>query len=397
MKTFDVIIVGNGLVGATLACALGRDCRVAVIEQKDFPDSKTIASPKALALTLPSITCLKGLGVWPLIEPFFSPIFKVHISKSQRFGSVMLTAKDRSLPFLGGVVDSNILNQALVDTAKKLKNVEFFQPDAIESTQKTPEGFSLSLQSKTALSAPLLVASDGTHSRLRTQQGIHHQVQDHQQIAIVAAVTLMHEQPGTAFERFLENGAIALLPMGQKILKSVWIIAKDAGEKLMSLSDADYLSSLQAQFGYRLGHFHHLGSRFHYPLQSVVAESLYQHRFVLIGNAANTLHPIAAQGFNLGLRDAAFLAEVVIKAQLDQEDIGSIPVLCSYAKMREIDHQQTRQFLGFLTEFHQAQTWGILGGVVPGVKEWVIAQSLGQRTRLPKLCRGVADETANRR
>jgi len=122
----------------------------------------------------------------------------------------------------------------------------------------------------------------------------------------------------------------------------------------------------------------------------VVAESLYQHRFVLIGNAANTLHPIAAQGFNLGLRDAAFLAEVVIKAQQAKEDIGSTAVLCSYAKTREIDHQQTRQFLGLLTEFDRAQTWGILGSLVPGVKEWVMAQSLGQRTRLPKLCRGVA-------
>ena len=389
MKMFDVIIVGNGLVGATLACALGRDCRVAVIDQKALPVSKTMANTKALALALPSITCLKSLEVWPLIESSFSPIFNVHISKSQRFGSVMLTAKDRSLPFLGGVIDSNILNEALVDTAKTLKNVQFFQPDAIESTQKTSEGFNLLLQSKTKLSAPLLVASDGTHSLLRTQQGIHHQTRDHQQIAIVAAVTSMHDQPGTAFEHFLENGAIALLPMGQKTLKSVWVTAKDAGEKLMQLSDIDYLSALQAQFGYRSGHFHHLGSRFHYPLQMVVAESLYQHRFVLIGNAANTLHPIAAQGFNLGLRDAAFLAEVVIKAQQDKEDIGSIPVLCSYAKTREIDHQQTRQFLGFLTEFHQAQTWGILGSLVPGVKEWVIAQSLGQRTRLPKLCRGV--------
>jgi 2-octaprenyl-6-methoxyphenol hydroxylase len=390
MKMFDVIIVGNGLVGATLACALGRDCRVAVIDQKDLPSSKTIASTKALALAWPSITCLKSLGVWPLIESFFSPIFKVHISKQQRFGRAILAAKDRSLPFLGGVVDSNILNQALVDTAKTLKNVEFFQPDAIEAAEKTKAGFSLSLQSKTRLSAPLLVASDGTHSLLRKQQGIHHQTRDHQQIAIVAAVTLRHEQLGMAFEHFLDHGAIALLPSGQKTLKSVWVSAKDAGEKLMQCSDVDYLSALQAQFGYRLGHFHHLGSRFSYPLQSVVAESLYQHRFVLIGNAANTLHPIAAQGFNLGLRDAAFLAEVVIKAQQAKEDIGSIPVLCAYAKTREIDHQQTRQFLGLLTEFHQAQTWGILGGLVPGLKEWVIAQSLGQRTRLPKLCRGVA-------
>lgn len=391
METFDVVIVGSGLVGATLACALGKDCRVAVIDQKMSPpaESSLTSETKAMALSWPSVICLKNLGVWPLIESVFFPIFRVHVSKQKRFGNVDLRALEIALPFLGGVIDANSLNKALVDVAKTLKKVQFFQPDVIQFQERKKEGWDLYLQSQKRLFAPLLVAADGAHSMLCKTQGIHHVEKNHRQVAIVAAVTVESEQPGTAFEHFLENGAIALLPFGQKMLKSVWVMEQNRYESLKDLPDTDYLAQLQANVGYRAGRFHRVFPRSVYPLQSRVAESLYQDRFVVIGNAANQLHPIAAQGFNLGLRDAAFLAEKMIEAQKTGIDSGSLELLRSYAKTREKDHEQTRQFLGMLTEFNKAQEWGILGSTIPAVKRWIMKQSLGERVTLPKLCRGI--------
>jgi 2-octaprenyl-6-methoxyphenol hydroxylase len=392
MQTFDVVIVGGGLVGTSFACALGNQpCRVALIDQKAVLPLQKNDAAKAIALSWPSIVCLKNLNVWPAISSYLSPIFKVHISKKNHFGSIDLSSTAAGLPFLGGVIDAGILNGALLERVKTLPNISLFQPDEIETMQKSGASWTLRLKSQTALSASLVVAADGADSPLRKAQGIRHQKYDYQQTAVVAEIELLHEQAGIAFEHFLEIGAIALLPSGKNQLKSIWVMSAEEANSLKNTSDAEYLEKLQAQIGSRLQHLQKIGRRFLYPLSSSIAESLYQHRFVLIGNAANTLHPIAAQGFNLGLRDAAFLAENIADALQEKEDIGEMSVLQTYAKTRTDDHHETREFLNVLTDLSRVHQWGILACAgIPSLKKWVVERNLGRNCLLPKLCRGVA-------
>ena len=392
MKAFDVIIVGGGLVGTSLACALANQpCRVALIDQKALLPAEQNDAAKAIALSWPSIMCLKTMNVWPAIFSHLSPIVRVHLSKQHHFGAVDLSATEAGLPFLGGVIDAGLLNNALLERVKALSNVSLFQPDVIEKMQKKETVWELLLTSQTALSAPLVVAADGAHSPLRKAQGIRHQSHDYQQTAIVAEIELLNAQSGIAFEHFLETGAIALLPGGKNRLKSIWVMPTEAAETLKNISDLAYLKKLQTQCGSRLQHFATIGRRFFYPLSSSIAESLYQQRFVLIGNAANSLHPIAAQGFNLGLRDAAFLAEKIVHALKEEEDIGSVSVLRAYAKTRTDDHHETREFLSILADLSKVHQWGILACAgIPSLKKWVIDRGLGRKDVLPKLCRGVA-------
>lgn len=391
----DVVILGAGLVGATLAsCLKDQNITVALIDEMP-PIFSPDREARALALSPPSIQCLQQIDVWSRIvadngPPCASDILKLHISKQRHFGVTEICASDFHMSALGAVVNADYLNEALYTAVQALPYVKIFCPDEVLDLNRVHDHWEIQLKSGQRLVASLLVGADGAESFLRKHEGIQASVYDHGQTAIVVNVTLAQSHHGAAFERFTNNGSIALLPFGNQRVKCVWIVPSDMAGSLASLEDAALLEHIQKVFGFRLGPFVGLGSRLTYPLRTVRSTSVYAHRLALIGNAANSLHPIAAQGFNLGLRDAASLAEQVSLARHQGKDIGAIEVLCAYAAGRQADYNAILQVTHCLAERRAFQWIGSLATeyCFP-LKRKMVEWGTGRTARLPKLCRGV--------
>lgn len=390
---FDITIVGGGLVGASLACALkNQNFRVALIDK--LPPQASLENPeaRALALSLTSVECLKTIQVWPMIEQHAAPILSVHVSKQGYFGVTHIKAADHQLPAVGYVVNADSLNIALNQIITKTPAIEIFRPDAILELINQEKNWMLTLHSTKTFTTTLLVAADGVDSTLRKKQGINATVYDHHQKALVTHLTLNQPHQSMAYERFTEDGSIACLPFGidRQQVKCIWVVPEDKTNHLEALPDAEFIEHIQKNFGYRLGRFIKSGKRITYSLRSITADALYGDRMVLIGNAANALHPIAAQGFNLGLRDAATLGELLVVTQQKKEDIGAIHILQTYAQLRQNDHHSTRQICKHLAEPNKIHWLGIAAceWVLP-FKRLITQWGLGKQQKLPKLCRGI--------
>lgn len=406
---FDIIIVGGSLSGASLACALinpantqkNQAFRIAVIDQSPLCNQSNQSSnqtnqhqqsqsqiqqnylnARALALSHTSIEYLKTLKIWQALNFAASPIFSVHISKQNRWGITRITAAEQNLTELGFVVSMDALNDVLNAALIPTPNLKIFRPNHIIKLERQNQNiWSLTLDSNQTITARLLVAADGTHSYLKKTLGIDSNTKDYFQKALVVNLELNQSHQGIAFERFTDNGSIAFLPFGEKRAKCVWILPNAEIKPLESLEqcpDQELLEKIQNTFGYQLGRFEKLGTRTFYPLKAVHAQSLYDDGLVLIGNAANTLHPIAAQGFNLVLRDIAVLAEQLKLAQQLQQDIGSIKVLKNYLDLRKTDHERIKQFTNHLAEPHRWQWLGLLAcEFLPMVKKAIAKRGLG--------------------
>jgi len=389
---FDIVIVGGGLVGASLACAL-RDLplKIALIDQKPAPHQTEIADNRALALSFSSIQCLKTLNLWSKIAEQAFPLQTVQVSKQGYWGVAEIDAKTEGLSALGAVVNAGFFNTILSDALQTIGNVHIFQPDEIIGWEKSLNTVEIELKSKNHCSTQLVVGADGVNSVVRRLEGIGIKNVEYAEIAIVGNVMATKSRPTMAFERFLGNGSIAMLPFGENGFKSVWILANSLRAEWLALSDAEYLERLQTVFGYRLGELSHLGKRDVYPLRAVSAEAIDGDRFVLIGNAANTLHPVAAQGFNLGLRDVAYLAETISLTMALKEEMGGIKMRRAYREHRRLDHQWIKTFTHQLATPSLLQWLGILGTEsISVLKKQIVLGALGQNQPLPKLCRGVS-------
>lgn len=385
-----MIINGGGLVGSLLACALGNHpLKIAIIDKKAFKKTSNNQDTRGLALSHTSIRCLKTLDLWSRIEKTASPLREVHISKKGTFGLTRIKAKEMNLENLGAVVNADHLTSILNESALSFSNVTVLDSDEIVdfTVNQTCE---VNVGSQKKLTTQLLVAADGMDSKIRKEQGIGAAFYKHPKVACVVNLEISQSHQGIAYERFTEQGSIALLPFGEQRIKCVWILPINEASKAENENDEDFLKAVQASFGFRLGRLKLAGKRSFYPLSTLSADSLYAERLVLIGNAANTLNPVAAQGFNLGLRDAATLAEKIINAHQKNEDIGSQALLREYAKEREIDHKSIHQMIKFIEEPSTLQTLGILTAAwLPPFKRLVAKRGLGLHVNLPKLCRGV--------
>lgn len=389
---FDIAIVGGGLVGASLARALkNQGFKIAIIDKNPHPiNSQNNADARALALSISSIDCLKMLGVWQKVSENASAIQTVHVSKKGCFGISKIGASDYQLSALGYVVSADDLNVVLNQMVETLSDLTIFRPEEIIALEKKEQGWAITLNNKIKINAKLLVAADGAESMVRKHQGIDVKVKDYQQTAIVVNVALNQPHQNIAYERFLENGSIAMLPFGQNRVKCVLVVPNDQFEILKAQSDKEFLETIQNQFGHRLGFFTELNKRTFYPLKNICSETLYDDRLVLIGNAANTLHPVAAQGFNLGLRDAATLAEILVEAKKTNQVFSSITALSVYANRRTNDHHAIRYFTDSLAEPHVFQWLGVVASEwVTPFKRMIAERGLGWQQKLPKLCRGV--------
>ncbi|BES86398.1 2-octaprenyl-6-methoxyphenyl hydroxylase [Pectobacterium araliae] len=341
-----VMIVGGGMAGATLALAVSRLSQgtipVDLIEAHSPLDKEHPGfDARAIALSDGTRQQLAALGIWQPLSGHATAITDIHVSERGHASAVNLHASDYHVQALGHVVELHDVGQRLFYLLQQAPGVRLHCPAKVVTVTRTQENATLTLDNGTELTGQLLVAADGSHSMLSQSCGIQWQQHDYDQIAVIANVTTAEPHRGRAFERFTPHGPLALLPMNNGRCSLVWCHDKHRQHEVDSWSEGEFRQQLQQAFGWRLGQFTHIGEHHSYPLRLLTANQHISHRLALVGNAAQTLHPIAGQGFNLGIRDVMSLAETVVDAAKNQQDIGQYSVLSRYQQRREPDQHAT--------------------------------------------------------
>ncbi len=367
MIEFDVVIAGGAMAGATLALSLAKQqpsLSIAVIEA--FP-SHTESHPgydaRSIALAHGSVRLLSQWGLWDGMSPHATAIQHIHVSDKGHAGITRVDAKQHNVEALGYVVELASVGQYYASLLDAADNVTQFCPDSIQSLKAEASGYSLILNSGAALSTRLLVAADGGQSHVSNLLGIESSAYDFNQVALIANVTTAVNHQGKAFERFTENGPLAMLPMSEGRSSLVWCMSAAEAARMQQEDDEVFLQALQQAFGWRLGALTKTGQRDCYPLVLRQRNALIAHHAVVIGNAAQSLHPIAGQGFNLGLRDVAALVKAVTEAtEISTESIGSVEMLQRYQQRRQVDRQKTVQLTSSLVSLFSTSSFPFVVG-----------------------------------
>ncbi len=406
---FDLIIVGGGMVGASLACALGNSpLKIAVIEATPFEsDSQPSFDARTLALAYGSRQIFKSLGIWDEIaQRGVTPIRRIHVSDRGHAGSSHLDCQTEGVEALGYVAETRLLGQVLHDQMHTFSNVQFICPAQVTQVNLEPTRASVEIsekQSSRSITGRLLVAADGGNSVTRQLLGIKTFRMGYDQHAVIANVAMDRPHEGVAYERFTSSGPMALLPSrdpegNENVFALVWTVKSRERDEVLRLDDAAFLAQLQQRIGERAGRFIKVGERFVYPLSWMQSREHVRQRLAIIGNAAHTLHPVAGQGFNLGLRDVAVLAQVVLDGVRQGQDPGDLALLQSYAKWRRRDQLETALFTdglvrAFSTTFPPlalARNIGLaLVDILPPVKHVLARHAMGLGGKLPRLARGL--------
>jgi 2-octaprenyl-6-methoxyphenol hydroxylase len=389
VQHFDLAIIGGGLVGASFARAVSRSGLSAVLIDKAPATSlydKSLDN-RGLALSYTTQQILDELSCWERLSKQAYPIEKVHVSEQNSFGFTILDAKKYNLAALGYVVSASDLGAELLTGIELLPNVTVFRPAHLENIvfDKLTQNWSLFVAQQ-HICAKLIVAADGSNSMLHQLQNIAIKKIDMQQSAVVTNLEITIPNLTTAYERFTGHGVLALLPFGTNRAKCVFTGPDSFVRELTNCSEIDFASIIQGFIGYRLGKFKAVSQRNMFPTSHSYADKIYGDSMVLLGNAANTLHPVAAQGFNLGLRDAVTLAKVLQQAILEDKNINQTAVLAQYAELRCADHAKTRDFTFRLVDvfadprLHMRlyRRFGILASqLVPALNQKIVKQGLG--------------------
>jgi 2-octaprenyl-6-methoxyphenol hydroxylase len=401
----DVAIAGGGMVGATLALALARlDLGVVLIEASPFGSvGQPSFDDRTTALSNGSQRIFAALEVWPGLEREATPIRRIHVSDQGRFGFARLDAEEQGLRTLGHVVINRAIGAALWRRLQQTP-VKIIAPARVKAMQclGTHQQIECQLGDGNILlvEARLAIAADGARSVVRESAGVGAETWDYRQTALVSNVLTQRFHDHVAYERFTSEGPLALLPMSEGRLGLIWTFDSAAAATMMQLGDADFIERLQRAFGFRLGRFMRVGARQLYPLALTRADQHTAVRLAVVGNAAQALHPIAGQGFNLGLRDAASLAEVLADARAQSGgafDPGDALVLDRYREWRAADRSNIVRFTdGLVRLFTQPfapvkmlRDAGLLAfDLLPVAKGALSQLSLGAAGKVPKLARG---------
>lgn len=342
----SIIIVGGGMTGATLALAISHLTRgelpVTLIESRS-PENNTHPGYDSRAIALAAGTCqqLAAIDLWRSLASCATPIEHIHVSDRGHAGRVNITAAEYRLAALGYVVELHTVGQRLYQRLSSAPGVTLRCPAHVTAVARHQQHIDVVLESGERLSGSLLVAADGARSPVAAMLGMQWQRDDYQQLAMIANVSTQLPHRGQAFERFTRYGPLALLPMSENRMSLVWCHPLSERKRVEAWSDSEFLAELQRAFGWRLGRFTHTGQRESYPLALQRATRQISHRVALAGNAAQTLHPIAGQGFNLGLRDVMSLAETLAAGHQQRQDPGSYALLHQYQQRRQADRQLT--------------------------------------------------------
>ena len=392
----DMAIIGGGMVGASLAVALSGTGITTMLVEGAAAGSKAQPSfdDRTTALGNASCRIFRALGVWDRLAPEAAAIRAIHISDAGRFGFARLNAAEQGIEAFGYVIPNRVIGAALWERLQGAKDVLLRVPARPQRVRIGNEGITFTLPDE-SVSARLVVAADGAHSAVRAAAGIEAAVEDYEQIAIVANVAADRPHDGTAYERFTDSGPLAVLPLHDGSYGVIWTCAPARAAEVLAFDDGTYLRELQGRFGWRAGRFGRAGVRSSYPLKLTRARTTVSTRTVLIGNAAQALHPVAGQGFNLGLRDAAMLAEVLVAAT---GDVGSPELLRRFAAWREGDRSGVIRFTDGLVKMFGDTRPGIgmlrnlgllLFDLSPPAKSALARVGAGFAGPTPRLARGL--------
>ena len=400
---YDLLIIGGGMVGASLACALaGQPLKIGVVEAAPWKtDEPPSYDDRGLALSPVSQRILAGIGIWPQLQAHATPIEHIHVSDQGHFGFTRLDARVLGYAAFGHVVAGRQLGQALLSKLAAQDNVDLISPGRIEALQTQPQHMLARVVAggvERGLSARLLVAADGGDSNTRTLLGVRSREFDYRQTAVVANVSLAAPHDNTAYERFGPSGPVALLPLGGQRSVAVCVAGSEEASALLVMGDTEFTQRLSARMGHRIEPFLKVGRRHGYPLKLVRALDQAGPRFAVIGNAAHAIHPNAAQGLNLGLRDVATLAECVIDACRAGEDPGAYPPLRRYAEMRRTDQRRVIAFSHGLARLFGNDLFPLVIArdlamcaidMIPALKRALVRRAMGFGGPLPRLGRSI--------
>ncbi len=409
-QEFDIVIVGGGMVGASLACALrGLPLRVAMVEAVPIGSGCSPSfDTRAIALAQVSRRIFQGIGVWEtMLEHGVTPIRYIHTSDRGHFGATRLRAEEEGVEALGYVAEAGVLGSAFEEALGTLENLTLFAPAQLTGVTIEADAAHLTLDGEGGLfglSTRLLVAADGGHSTVRALLGANTFGLNYGQSAVIANVYTDTPHQQRAFERFTDTGPLAMLPNDAPGLPEsarwslVWSVRNDQVEEHLELEDEEFLERLQERLGLRTGRLLDCGPRASYPLALDYVRDHVRPRLAFIGNAAHTIHPVGGQGFNLGLRDVAVLAEVLHACAQEGGDPGASARLQGYAQWRRADYLKVMAFTDGLARLFSnnfaplvvGRNLGLVGvDILPALKRRFARQAMGLNGRLPKLACGV--------
>lgn len=392
MNRVNLAIIGGGLVGASLALALQagaktRGWKILLIEPFAPGDSyQPSYDARSSALSFGTRQIYERLGLWQQISRRAEPIRQIQVSDRGRFGATRLDALEEGVPALGYVVENAWIGQCLWK-GLDAEVVSWRCPAEVTAMQALEDGYQLTLNDDTVVECDLAVLADGGRSGLREQLGIHVSSRPYNQSALIANITPSEAHCGQAFERFTDEGPMALLPLPENRCALVWTRAGMDAKRLAEVDERSFLSELQSVFGYRLGTLRQVGARHLYPLSLIEAQEQVRPHLVVLGNAAHSLHPIAGQGFNLSLRDVQALAEGLLAGPAVPGDFATLQ---AYRERQRLDQELTVGFSDRVTRlFGSAQpliatgrNLGLLGlDLLPPAKRWFARQAMGLGTR----------------
>jgi 2-octaprenyl-6-methoxyphenol hydroxylase len=403
----DVAIVGGGMVGASLGVALAPlGLKVALVEAIAHDSaSQPSFDERTTALSNGSRRILETLGVWSDVRAQATPIRKIHVSEQGRFGFARIDAAEQGLTAMGYVVPNRALGAALWPRLRASGGIHIHCPAQVSRVAAGERSVTLEIAQAggtAAIDARLVVAADGAQSAVRSAFGVDAESRDYEQTAVITTVLPQRFHEHIAYERFTPAGPLALLPLEGGHCTLVLTLSKAMAESAMMWSDDEFLAELQRRFGFRLGRFLKVGRRAAYPLALTRAARTSAGRCVIIGNAAQGLHPVAGMGFNLGLRDVASLAELIAEHRQETHfDAGAAGLLAEYDAWRAADRGGViaftdglvRMFANPLRVVRGLRNAGLLAfDLLRPAKAALsrLSTGAGGGARVPKLARGVA-------
>ncbi|MDD9893440.1 MAG: FAD-dependent monooxygenase [Gammaproteobacteria bacterium] len=399
-NAFDVVIAGGGMIGAALALALSKQGkRVACVdpvslEQVAESERSDSFDRRATACAMTTIHFFQNLSLWPSIQPKAAPIRQIDVSKQGQWGRTRLLASDVGLEAFGYVIPNREIGRSLASAwqGAASDDLHAFWGERVVSADVAINDVTVTLSDHRTLKSKLLVVADGGRSALREKLDIASRTTHAGQTALVCNIAFEREGDGRAFERFTTQGPLALLPLGDKQYNLVWCGNEHESARRTELSDAEFAEALNRAFGVALGKVVSVGRRICFPLDIVAADSIQANRVVVLGNAAQALHPVAGQGFNLGVRDVATLCDVLSGTP----DEGSPEITEAYARARIVDREQ---MLALTTQLATSTTVGINSVVAAGfglglsgfgqfglARKALALRASGFQSELPSLC-----------
>ncbi len=398
-QEYDVVIVGGGMVGATLACALGgSSLRVAVVEG-ERPPAFSAEQPRDVrvsAVSIASASIISTVGAWRgITERRACPFRRMRVWEER--GDVEFRSADINESVLGYIVENRVIQLALLDRIPAFSNVELFCPASTRSIDYDPNGSTVALDDGRTLSSRLMIAADGGFSRVRQVAGMGVSHWDYEQQALVLTVETAYGQQDITWQHFTPTGPRAFLPLTGPYASLVWYHTPDEVKRLRALPDAELLAAVHAAFPDCLGEIRSIVARGSFPLRRQHALGYVKQGIALIGDAAHMIHPLAGQGVNIGLLDAAALAEVLVRAASQRRDIASMEVLREYERMRRSGNlmMMTAMDLFYRAFGNSSAPLKVVRNLGLGfaerfgpAKTYFMRYAMGLEGKLPKLARG---------